>query len=173
MPVPMLTIDRTDKMRVVVQIPDRDAPFADPGDEAIIEIVTLPGQKFKAPIARIADSEDAQTRMMRIEIDLPNPTGKLRQGMYGYVTITLEKSANVLALPSACIVNKKDKNKAQVCVVRGGRAYLTSVEIVGENETDIGVVGLKSTDQVIVNPGNLPDGAAVTIAAQKKALGRS
>ena len=65
LPVPLLTIDRTDKMRVVVQIPDRDAPFADPGDEAIVEIVTLPGQKFEAPIARVAGSEDSLTRMMR------------------------------------------------------------------------------------------------------------
>jgi HlyD family secretion protein len=167
-PVPLLTIHETDKMRVVVLIPDRDAPFADPGDEAVTEIVTMPGQKFMAPIARIADSEDAQTRMMRVEIDLPNPEGKLRQGMYGYTTITLEKSANVLALPAACIVNKKD-NKGQVYVVRGGRAYLTQVSIIGENGADVGVVGLKETDQVVVSPGNLPDAAPVTVSAQQHA----
>jgi hypothetical protein len=40
----------------------------------VIEVDALPGQTFKAPIARIADAEDPQTRMMRIEIDLPAST---------------------------------------------------------------------------------------------------
>jgi len=167
MPVPMLTIDQTDKMRVVVQVPDRDAPFADPGDEATIEIVTLPGQKFKAPIARVAGSADAQTRMMRVEIDLLNPAGKLWQGMYGYATITLEKSANLLALPPSCIVNKKGKEKGEVYVVRGGRAYLTPVTIMADNGVDVGVTGLKATDQVVINPSGLADAAVVTISSPR------
>ena len=83
--------------------------------------------------------------------------------MYGYVTITLEKSANVLALPPSCFVNKKDK-KADVYVVRGGRAYLTPVTIVAENGVDVGVTGLKATDQVVINPIGLVDAAVVTIA---------
>src|SRR6266545_451608 len=83
---PLLTVERTDRMRVIVQIPDRDVPYADPGDAAVVEIDALPGKKFAAKISRIAGSEDPQTRLMRVEIDLPNPTGKIRQGMYGRVT---------------------------------------------------------------------------------------
>jgi RND family efflux transporter MFP subunit len=166
MPTPLLTIDRTDKMRVVVQIPDRDAPFCDPGDEATIEIVTLPGQKFKSLIARVSNSEDSQTRMMQVEIDLPNPDGKLWQGMYGYATITLEKSANVLALPPSSIVNKQGNDKGQVYVVRSGRAYLTPVTIVANNGVDLGVLGLKATDEVVISPTNLADGMQVTISQQ-------
>jgi RND family efflux transporter MFP subunit len=164
MPTPLLTIDRTDKMRVVVQIPDRDAPFCDPGDEAVIEIGTLPNQKFKAPIARVSRSEDAQTRMMQVEIDLPNSDGKLWQGMYGYATITLEKSANVLALPPSCLVNKQGNDKGQVYVVRSGRAYLTPVTIVANNGVDLGVLGLKATDDVVISPANLAEGMQVSVS---------
>src|SRR5262249_11345609 len=32
--LPLLCVQRTDRMRVVVQIPDRDVPYCDPGDEA-------------------------------------------------------------------------------------------------------------------------------------------
>src|SRR5262249_6417768 len=34
--VPLLTVERTDRMRVIVQIPDRDVPYADVGDPATV-----------------------------------------------------------------------------------------------------------------------------------------
>src|SRR5262249_14729183 len=91
---PLLTVERIDTMRIVVMVPDRDIPYTDVGDEATVEIDAMPGKVFKATIARIASSEDAQTRLMRVEIDLPNPTGKICQGMYGKVTIVLDKGVN-------------------------------------------------------------------------------
>src|SRR5437870_3197623 len=74
---PLLTIQRTDVMRVVVQIPDSEARYADPGDTAYVEIDAFRGAKFEAKVSRIADTEDTQTRLMRVEIDLPNPQGRI------------------------------------------------------------------------------------------------
>ena len=59
---PLLTVQRTDLFRVVVQIPDRDVPYADPGDDAVVEIDALPFKKFPAKISRVASSEDPTTR---------------------------------------------------------------------------------------------------------------
>jgi HlyD family secretion protein len=166
---PLLTVDRIDKFRVVVEIPDKDVPYADVGDEATVEIDSLPGQIFKAAIARVADAEDPQTRTMRVEIDLPNTSGKLRNGMYGRVTITLEKAVNVFALPPSCVINRTDKGKGQVYVVRNNRAQATSVTIVGENEVYIGVRGLNVNDEVVVNPQpGLVNGTLVTVNIPKK-----
>src|SRR5262249_32296183 len=79
--LPLLTIERSDVFRVVVQVPDRDVPFTDPGDPAVVEIDALSGRKFPAKVSRLAQSEDPQTRLMRVEIDLPNPKGEIKQGM--------------------------------------------------------------------------------------------
>src|SRR5262249_17469816 len=87
--VPLLTVQPTDLMRVIVQVPDRDVIYTDVGDPADLELDGLPGQKFSAKISRIAQSQDAQTRLMHVELDLPNPTGKIRNGMYGRVMILL------------------------------------------------------------------------------------
>lgn len=152
---PLLTVDRIDKLRVVMDVPDRDAPYADVGDEATVEVDALPGQLFKAPVARIADSLDTQTRMMRVEIDLPNSAGKLRHGMYGRVTIILEKAVNVFALPPSCVVHKSGNGKGEVFVVRDQRAILTPVVLVGQNEVNLGVRGLGANDDVILNPPHL------------------
>jgi multidrug efflux pump subunit AcrA (membrane-fusion protein) len=88
---PLLTIQRVDKMRMIVAIPDRDVPFVDVGDAVEVEIDALPGKKWAAKVSRIAASVDPKTRTMRIEIDLPNPTGQIRSGMFGRVTIVFEK----------------------------------------------------------------------------------
>ena len=162
-PLPLFTVERTDKMRVVVQIPDRDVPYADPGDAAAVEIDALPGQKFEAKISRIANSEDPQTRLMRVEIDLPNPTGRIRKGMYGRVTIILEKGAEGLSIPSAALVGKVHDGKAAVYVVRAGKAALTSVRV--GNDTGLRMeitAGLRTDDDVILHPpSGLTDGAEV------------
>src|SRR5205085_10681494 len=101
--------------------------------EALIELDAVPGKVYHAPIARIASSEDAQTRLMRVEIDVDNPTGKLCHGMYARVTIILEKNVNLLSVPSTCLVGKADNGKGKVFVVKDGEAVLTSVEIGADN----------------------------------------
>jgi RND family efflux transporter MFP subunit len=164
--VPLLTVQRTDLMRVVVQIPDRDVPYADPGDPGVVEIDALPGQKFPAKIARIASSEDPDTRLMRVELDVPNPNGQIRNGMYGRVTIVLDKAADQLSLPSSCLVGRSADGKAKVFVVRDGHARLTPIEVGADNGLQVAVLrGLRETDEVIDHAGTgIADGAAVVVA---------
>src|SRR5262249_24243271 len=45
---PLFSVERTDVMRVVVQVPDRDVPFVSLGDPAVIEIDALPGVVFES-----------------------------------------------------------------------------------------------------------------------------
>jgi RND family efflux transporter MFP subunit len=152
---PLLTIHRTDKMRVVVQIPDRDVPFADIGDTAIVEIDALPQNKLTARIARIAQSEDPQTRLMRVELDLPNPTGKIFHGMYGKVTIVLDKAIDQLSIPSSCLVGKSQDGIGAVYTIRDHHAHLTQVRLGVDNGIRVAVLaGLKAQDEVVQQPGS-------------------
>ena len=152
---PLLTVQRTDLFRVVVQVPDRDVPYCDPGDQAIVEIDALPGKQFPAKVSRVAASEDADTRLMRVEIDLPNSKGRIRNGMYGRVTIILDKGADQLSIPSSCLVGRSQDGKAHVYVVKDGQTRLTSIEVGQDNGLRVGVVrGLEATDQVIDKPGS-------------------
>ena len=58
---------------------------------------------------------------MRVEIDLPNPDGLLREGMYGRATITLAAQSSHLTLPVACVLERTGKGKGTVQVVRDGK----------------------------------------------------
>jgi HlyD family secretion protein len=149
----VLTLQRTDLMRVVVQIPAADAPFADPGDPAEVEIDVLE-QKFPAKVSRVAKSADPRTRLMPVEIDLPNPDGRIRQGMFGKVTIILDKAIKQISIPSDCLVGKTGDGQGMVYVVRADKkARRTSIKVGTNNGKRVEVLhGLKTTDEVIVRP---------------------
>ncbi|OYV85893.1 MAG: hypothetical protein B7Z73_12700, partial [Planctomycetia bacterium 21-64-5] len=100
---PLLSVARTDLMRVVVYVRDQDVPFLDRGDKAVVRIDALRGEEFRGEVARYSDYEDPANRTMRTEIDLPNPTGRLREGMYGAVTILLEPPTDHLTVPSGAL----------------------------------------------------------------------
>jgi RND family efflux transporter MFP subunit len=175
---PLLTVQRTDKFRVVVLVPDQDVPYVDVGDPAVIEFNTMPGQKFSTqvvpgrkepqPIAvsRLAESEDPQTRLMRVEVDLYNQGGKIKAGTFANVTIILDRSS-LLSLPSSCVVNRTKTGKADVFVVRGGRACRKAVQFAGDNGARVAIrAGVGPDDRIILHPPQgLEDGEPVTVAA--------
>lgn len=169
---PLLTLQHTDTMRIVVPIPDRDVPYCRPGvSQALITFDALPGQVFPPyPVSRIAQSEDLQTKTMRAEIDVPNPKGLIRQGMYGLMTITLAKAENALSIPSACLAGKAEGGKATVYVVRDNKVYLTPIKTRLDNGIEVEVVeGLDKDVRVVLNPsGDLADGVAVSVTEVDK-----
>jgi RND family efflux transporter MFP subunit len=167
---PMLRVERTDVMRIVVQVPDRDVPFVSTNSTATVEIDALPGLVFpqsgKLHVSRWADAEDPVTRTMRTEIDVPNPDGKLRHGMYGRrVAITLtEGSPGALSIPSAALTGKAEDGRGTVRVVRAGKVHLVPVNYASDNGVEVEVVsGLTPQDNVIVRAsGPVEEGTPVT-----------
>ncbi|OWK41683.1 efflux RND transporter periplasmic adaptor subunit [Fimbriiglobus ruber] len=170
--VPVLAVERTDVMRVVIQVPERDVPFADPGDPAVVTVDALPGVVFKTTgadnkveISRLAASEDPHTRMMRVEVDVKNPTGKLRRGMYGRVNLTLcPGAASAVCVPSAALVGKAEDGKASVRVVRDDVVHIVPVRYGADNGTEMEIVsGLTPADRVIIRAsGPVENGTQVT-----------
>ncbi len=162
---PLLTVERTDKMRVVVQVPDRDVASVDAGDLALLEIDALPGRAFKGAVARFAEAEDPTTRLMRTEVDVPNPDGKLRRGMYGRATLFLEAGApGAVRVPSAA-VERREVGAVTVRVVRDGKVHVQPVTLGADNGTDVEVLsGLTLVDVVVVRAsGPVVEGTPVTV----------
>jgi RND family efflux transporter MFP subunit len=162
--LPVLAVERTDRVRVVVQVPDRDVPFVDVGDPATIDIDALPGPPLKGAVSRSSESEDAATRTMRTEIDLTNTDGKLRRGMYGRVTLNLQAgSPSAVTIPSAALAGTRDGARASVWIVRDGKSHKVEIKTGADNGIDIEVLaGLTPQDLVVLRAnGPLEEGATV------------
>jgi RND family efflux transporter MFP subunit len=174
--VPLLAVERTDLMRVVTYVPDRDVPFVRPGNPAVVKIDALPGEPFqtagaaRVEVSRSARAEDRQTRLMRTEVDLPNPDGKLRRGMYGRVCLTLQAgSPSAVRIPSAALVGKVEGGKGTVRVVRDDVAQVVPVECGIDNGAEVEVLsGLTPADRVVIRAsGTLENGTPVSITTRR------
>jgi RND family efflux transporter MFP subunit len=151
---PLLTVQRTDKLRVIVRLPESTVPYLDKGDPAYVRIDSLPGKKFVGHVSRKTGSQDPSTRLMHIEVDLPNPTGEISDGMYGQVKILLDRFPNLLSIPLASVVRTKEGNTA-VWLVREGRLQLQEVQLGKDNGQRVAVKdGLKADDQVVRTPSS-------------------
>ena len=160
---PVLSVARTDLMRVVVYVRDIDVPFLDRGDEAVVRVDALRGEEFRGKVARFSEYEDPANRTMRAEIDLENPTGRLREGMYGPVTILLEPPTEHLTVPSGALHERTQQGEGTVFVVHGHTANETSVRVGRDDGIRAEITdGLSEDDQVVVSySGSLEDGEPV------------
>lgn len=174
--VPVLAVERTDIMRVVIQVPERDVPFVDCGDAATVEFDALPGVLFKSTdkekvvVSRVGSSEDLHTHMMRTEVHVKNPNGKLRRGMFGRVNLALQiGEASAFRVPSAALVGKAEAGKAAIRVVRDEKVVFVPVLYGSDNGIEVEILsGLAAADRVIVYAMEpVSDGTLVTVTEAK------
>lgn len=86
----IVTVVRTDRLRVFITLNEYDAAGVGLGKDAHVELDALPGRTFPGKVVRLAPSFDPLTRTLEAEVQLPNPLGELRPGMYGRGSIVLE-----------------------------------------------------------------------------------
>jgi HlyD family secretion protein len=167
---PVYTIQRTDLMRLVIQVPDADAKYADKGDPVDVTFPNLPGESFPGlKISRTTKSQDESSRTRRVEIDLPNPKNLVCDGMYGDATIHLQApNKNYFRLPASCV--HKEGNKFVVYVVRKPNDVVRIVPVeVSLNDGNTAEIksGVSTSDLVVLGSvESLREGAAVKLAEE-------
>ena len=89
---PLLKIARVDSVRVTFALSGSDIADLDKGDRAVLtRIDALPGEEFTGVVARFSGGLDPQTRILKVEVDLPNQDRKLKPGYFGYLKVYLEE----------------------------------------------------------------------------------
>ncbi|CAN5424140.1 efflux RND transporter periplasmic adaptor subunit [soil metagenome] len=136
----LYVVERTDTVRVFVQVPETDSDWVHNGTPATIRVQALQGEEFKGKVTRTAWSLNQVSRTLQTEIDLPNPdlpkTGRrLRPGMYVYATIGAEWP-NLLTVPASAVVTEGDVNigyKTFCYLVENGHVKRTQIETGARN----------------------------------------
>ncbi|MFO0907155.1 MAG: efflux RND transporter periplasmic adaptor subunit [Isosphaeraceae bacterium] len=171
---PLLSIGRIDKVRVITEVPDLSVPLTDVGDPAEVTLDALPGHVFKGQVSRFASSEDISSRTMHTEIDLDNPDGKIRPGMSGIARIFLHTDVKVVTLPASVLVGETRGDKADLYVIRSGRARKTRVRIGVDDGLRVEILeGIAPDDQVILDTSALSDGMPVQPMKEESAVVQS
>ncbi len=167
---PLLTIARTDMIRVRVDIPEMEAGYIDAGpengDEATITIQSLGKPPIKTKIVRSSWSLDASNRSLRTEMDVNNAERLYRPGVYANVSILLDKRPDVVVLPLTAVYKKE--TGPYCCVVVDGKIAHRPIELGLRSGSEIEIrSGVSASDTVVTIRGeNLTDGQQVAVVGK-------
>jgi RND family efflux transporter MFP subunit len=138
-------------LRVYVNVPEEYSQGVKVGMTADLVLAEFPGRNFQGKLVRTADAINVSTRTLLIEIDVNNPAGTLLTGSYAEVHLKVASQASTFLLPVNTLIFRSEG--LQVGTVKDGSVALTTVTPGHDFGDQIEIVaGLKSNDQVIINP---------------------
>ena len=163
---PLLVVVGIDKVRVKVDVPEADAVLIQDGCDATVRVPSSPGTSFPGKVARSGWSLDPATRTLRVEIDVDNASGALRQGMYVTSELKAAVRENVLALPRASVLTM---DKVTFCHVidTTGKVSRAPVQLGIQSGAEVEIrSGLTGDEQVIgANSAAFKEGQVVEVVA--------
>ncbi len=109
-------------VRAVLRIYEKDLASVDVGAEAVIRAASAPGREYRGRIFRLGNVVDERTRTVEALVDLANPGGELRQGLYLEAEIAVPSGANAVFVPEAAVLGIADR---KVVFVRTGENVFT------------------------------------------------
>lgn len=160
---PLLMLLQADEVRLFVSVPDSDAVLVEPGRRAVVKVPALGAKSFTGQVTRTGWALQTVTRTLNCEIDVPNPDGVMRPGMYAHVELVVAEAENALSLPKAA-VTVIDGKSVCMTVSADGIVRQKLVEIGLRTGTDVQIVsGLNGDEDVIAaNAAAFKDGQRVT-----------
>jgi RND family efflux transporter MFP subunit len=136
-----------------------------PGQKAFFTTPTFGDRRFAAVVKAINPMVEEESRSVRIDLDISNPRGELRSGMFARGEIEVRREPNALIIPrSSFVADEVDSAAGVVFVIENNIARRRSLQLGGSREERFWIrQGLTAQDQVILEIGpSLREGIAVT-----------
>jgi RND family efflux transporter MFP subunit len=175
---PLVTIVDISSVKVNVAVVESDYRKISPGQVAAITADAYPGRRFQGKVARMAPVLDRETRTAQVEIELSNPRGDLKPGMFARAEIVAQRRAGVLLVPKGAQVKSQEGYGVFKILEDGDRVGLVSIKLgLGQGGWIEFQGGLKEGDKVVTRGCNLLrdgqrvriiDSSGASIASQKK-----
>jgi RND family efflux transporter MFP subunit len=157
----------TRTLRVYINVPQQYSQAAKPNLTADLTLQEFPGRRFKGKLVRTADSIEAASRTLLVEVDVENPTGELLPGSYAQLHLRVSSGASTVILPVSALLFRSEGLQAAT-VENGDRAELRSLTLGRDFGTEVEVIsGVTAGDSIIVNPpDSLVSGETVRVTAR-------
>jgi RND family efflux transporter MFP subunit len=136
--MPLVKLSQNNVLRLVIPVPESAVPSVHVNAPVTVAVQAL-HQTLTGTVARFAERLDADTRTMRVEVDVPNPTLTLVPGMYANVSLMLTRASGVLIAPIEAL--SRGEGGATLMVVKDDR-HVQPVKV---------TLGLESADRVEIN----------------------
>ena len=135
------------------------------GIEAVIRVPEIPDRTFPGKVTPARRALAPGTRTLLTEVDVQNPDGLLRPGMYCTVELHVPRKTPAFIVPADAVIFNRERPPRGGG--RDGVARLHKITVARDLGTEIEVRdGVAPGDQVILRPMvNLADGSKVHVEA--------
>ncbi len=156
-------------------VPSRDYAKVKIGAPVEIAVDALGGARLSGRIARIEPLIDERSRSFQAVVELPG-RADLVGGLFARASVRVGLVAGAIVVPPAALVRDgSDPSKADVFVVRAGKAEKLTLGVGVETPDGVQVTsGLAAGDVVVLDPPTaLASGAPVEVRNERAAAGAS
>ncbi len=155
---PIVQLVKTDPLRLRLEVPERECILVRTG-QVVLLLVEGDTNTYRGELARLSPALDDQTRMLRVEADVPRE-GSLRPGLFARARIIVTEREQALTVPLEALTTFAGlekvvgvrEGKAVEQVIATGRRGLDWVEVLS---------GLEAGEAVVLSPGSLRTGQRV------------
>jgi RND family efflux transporter MFP subunit len=157
----VVTIVRTNPLRIRIDIPEQAIPEVKAGQSVSITTSAWPDKNFAGRVARIAPNVSATSRTMTVEAEIENSGNALKPGQFATVRLLQERAEPAVLIPVRAVMNQAGVNR--VYVIKDGHAEQRLVQT-GQKEGDLIEIrnGIAADEQVATsNLEQLTDGIAI------------
>ncbi len=146
---------------VTAQVSEEDVGHLEAGSAAKAQLAT--GEELEGKIIFVAKTAHPATRTFLIEVEVPNTTKSLREGVTA--TLKLPTTEVIAHRLSSTILALNDAGQIGVKIIRpGNKVEFVPVTIIDEDDQGVWVRGLESQiDVIIAGQDFVRDGAIVTV----------
>jgi len=157
-------------LKASVFVPERELARLKPGQSANIAVDALAGRAYPAVVKLVSPTVDAATATFKVTLEVNDPKGDLKPGMFSRVGIVFERRQDALTIPRVALLDTD--GSANVFVVSAGKAEQRTVKTGLANAGKIEVVeGLTGGEQVVVVGQNgLKDGNPVRVVTLEQTV---
>src|SRR5262249_42133633 len=136
-------------------------------------LAAYPGEVFTGRVAAVLPEAQAESRTLRVRVELPNREGRLRPGMYATVRLSSGARRPVLLIPSEAIIRTGARSLVMVAAGVGGSHRVegrTGREAGGSTEI---ISGLSEGENVVASGQFLIDSEASLSGVAPRSEGAS
>ena len=123
---PIVQVENIGRLRVVVPVPEAYVAGVREGQQATFSVPAYPGRTFQAPIARISNDINKDTRTMQVELDFHNGDAKVTPGTFANVEWPIQRAYPTMFVPVTAITT--DLQRTFVIRVRQGKTEWVDVK---------------------------------------------
>jgi len=156
-----------------VEVFEDQLPWLREGSEADISLAYFPGEVFRGRVRFVEPQVEEKTRTVGLRIEVPNPDGRLRAGMYATVRFSPVLAKDAVVVPSQAVLRTGERNLV-VLDLGDGRFEPRKVTLGPEGDHYIQVLsGVQPGERVVTSAQFLLDSESNLQAAIQNLMAKA